>query len=270
MVSQAGFPNGTDTAILARADEFPDALAGAPLAFKLHAPILLTLTETLPDGVIAEIQRLAPQKIILLGGTAAISAGIEQQLRGSYSVQRLGGSNRYATAALIASALGTLGQAVVVNGTNFPDAISMASIAARQGMPILLTDADILPVETDTVLCQFFVSETTVAGGEGVVIPDTFNDLPNPTRVSGNDRYATAAAVLQANPPQGSLLFLATGENFPDALTGGVLAALDTTDIVLVPVTGPSPDEVSVIQTWHDQNTYVLGGSSVVPDVIGF
>lgn len=204
---------------------------------------------------------------MLLGGTGAISLTIEQQLKNSFLVQRLGGSNRYETAALIAGSIGTLGQAVIVNGNNFPDAISIGSIAAQSGIPILLSNLT-LPKDTDTVLRHFLVSETIVVGGEGVISSDTFKLLPNPTRLAGNDRYATAAAVLNAYSPQGSLVFLATGENFPDALTGGVFAAINKTNLVVLPPSGLSSAEQSVIQTWHGQKTYVFGGITVVPDEI--
>ncbi|WP_407312619.1 S8 family serine peptidase [Desulfosporosinus sp. SB140] len=267
-ISLAQFPNGTDTVLLATADDFSDALSGVPLAYKLHAPILLTTRDQLPAAVKTEIQRLAPKKIILLGGTAVISTNIEQQLQTTFSIQRLAGVTRFGTAAQIASALGTIGQAVLVNGTSFPDAISMASLAAQQGIPILLTNTNSLPSETDSIMRQLLISETTVGGGEAVVSPNIFCNLPTPTRLAGYDRYDTAAAILQAFPPQGNLLFVATGENYPDALSGGVVAAMNQTGLLLVSLTGPNPSETSVIKAWHGKTVYVFGGSAVIPDAI--
>lgn len=267
-IAQAAFPTGADIVILARADDFPDALAGAPLAYKEHAPILLTDPVELDPRILAEIQQLAPRKIILLGGTGAISASIAEQLQLTYQVERIEGADRYSTAAAIARNLGTLGQAVVVNGQNFPDAISVAAIAARQGIPVILTSASNLDPNTDSVLRQLLVSETYVIGGEGVIQPNVFASLPVAVRYGGQDRYETAAAVLKANPPTGGLLYVATGENFPDALTGGVLAATRGTDIVLVPPDGPTTDELRVLQTWHGLKALALGGSLVVPDSV--
>lgn len=266
MISQSQFPNGSDTVILARSDNFADALSGVPLAYKVHGPVLLTTSAQLLAKVKTEIQRLAPKKIVLLGGTGALSTSIEQQLRMFFPVQRLGGDTRYETAALIASELGTIGRAVLVNGNVFPDAISVASTAAQLGIPILLTDSSTLPKETDTSLRQLLVSETTVCGGEGVVSSSIFNNLPNPTRISGNDRYATAAAILAAYPPQGISLFFATGENFPDALSGGVIAALNQTSLVLIPYKGPSSSEIAVFKTWQGKKVYILGNTGVIPD----
>lgn len=267
-ISQAGFPDGADTVILARAEDFPDALAGAPLAYKYHAPILLTNSTSLSDNVLNEIKRLNPQQIILLGGTGAISGGIEQELQSMYNITRLGGANRYATAQQIAEALGMTGEAVIVNGDNFPDAISISSIAAQNGVPILLTQSNNVPSETNQSLRKFAVSVTLAVGGEGVISSDTFDSLPNPLRLSGQDRYETAAQVLNAFPPQGGITFLATGENFPDALTGGVLAALNSTDLVLVSPTGLKGKEKTAMQSWHGQKVFAFGGNGVVSDSI--
>ncbi|WLR41597.1 leucine-rich repeat domain-containing protein [Bacillus carboniphilus] len=67
-ISNQGWSNGADTVIITRSDSFPDALAGAPLSYKLNAPILLTDSKTLTDATSEEIQRLKPTKIIVLGG----------------------------------------------------------------------------------------------------------------------------------------------------------------------------------------------------------
>lgn len=267
-ISQANFQSGADTVLLARSDDFPDALAGAPLAYKNHAPILLTEVAALPDSVLSELKRLNPQKIILLGGTGAISTTVEAKLKALAPVQRIGGVNRFATASGIATELGMIGEAVLVNGNNYPDAITMAAIAAQRGIPILLTETKAIPSETDSTLKKFAVSQTEIIGGEGVVSPLTFKSLPSPTRFSGIDRYATAATVLQAYPPEGRLVFLATGENFPDALTGGVVAALNNSRIVLVPPTGPSAKQRAILQPWSGRSAFAFGGSTIVPEEI--
>jgi putative cell wall-binding protein len=265
-ISQAGFPDGADTVLLARAEDFPDALAGVPLAYKKHAPILLTNSSSLPENVLTEIQRLNPQQIILLGGAGAISEEIEYGLKSTYSVTRLGGANRYATAQQIALALGMTGEAVVVNGDNFPDAISMSSVAAQYGVPILLTSVNNLPQETDQVLRSLSVTGTVSAGGKGVISASTFDSLPNPIRLWGEDRYETSTQVLKAFPPQGGTTFLATGENFPDALTGGVLAAVNSTNLILLSPEGLKMDEQDVLQGWSGKKVFAFGGSGVVSD----
>ncbi|WP_425806853.1 cell wall-binding repeat-containing protein [Desulfitobacterium sp. Sab5] len=98
-VSNEGWDYGAKTVVLARADNFPDALAGTPLAYGLNAPILLTDAATLSSDTENEIDRLAPQDIIILGKEGAISSSIEETLKKNYNVTRLGGQDRYETAA---------------------------------------------------------------------------------------------------------------------------------------------------------------------------
>ena len=267
-IAKAAYPTGADTVILARADDFPDALAGAPLAYKDNAPILLTYPDSLPSQVLAEIQALAPQNIIILGGPGAVSAGIADQLQALAAVERLWGPDRYATAAAIAQAMGTLGQAVLVNGTNFPDALSIAAAAAQNGEPILLTPASGLAQAADQALRQLSVSDTLVIGGDGVVPDQLLQSVANPVRVAGSDRYGTSAAVLRIFPPRGSQVYIATGNDFPDALAGGPLAAIQGSDVVIVPPAGLTPSQLAVLQSWHNKTVTALGGTGVVSDAV--
>jgi subtilisin family serine protease/putative cell wall-binding protein len=268
-IAKAAFPAGTDTVILAREDNFPDALSGVPLAYKEHAPILLTNSQSLPAEVLTEINRLAPEKVILLGSTGAISDQVQNQLRlQGYSVNRIGGPNRYATAAAIAKALGTTGKAIMVNGENFPDALVIAAQAARNGEPILLTDNQILTTETDLVLRQLSVTETLVIGGEARVSGAVFGQLPGARRIAGSNRYETAANVLSEYISVNPTCYLATGEDFPDALTGGLLAAMQSTNLILV-----SPGEQTdvlwdLLQSWHGKEAVAIGGPNVISDEI--
>jgi type VII secretion-associated serine protease mycosin len=266
--SKLQFPNGSDAVILARADNFPDALAGVPLAFRLHAPILLTGSQSLAPGLAEELKRLSPQRVFLLGGEGAISAAVEQSLRNSYEVRRFGGSNRYATAALIAADLGTVGKAMLVNGYHFPDALSISAVAAGLGIPILLTDQPSLPAETKTCLQQSSVSEVTLIGGQTVIADTIRNEVPAATRIAGNDRYDTAAAILLAYPPQGKKIVLATGQNFPDALTGGVLAAFSQSNLLIVSGSGASAAEIAALKELNGFHIWTLGALGLVPDAV--
>lgn len=265
-IAEAAFPTGADTVIVARADDFPDALAGAPLAYKLHAPILLAYPDKLDPAVRALIQKLGPKKIIVLGGSGAISAAVAAQLNGLAPVERLAGADRYATAAAIARALGTTGRAMVASGENFPDALALAPVAARSGQPILLAPAASLDPEAARVLRELYVTATASAGGEGVLARALLDQLPSPLRLAGADRYGTAAAVLEHYPPRGLSVLLATGEDFPDALSGGVLAASRGTDLALLPPAGPGTAILRVLAEAGIQAYIALGGSAAVAD----
>jgi len=268
-ISRVEFPTGADTAIIATNANFPDALAGAPLAYKYQAPILLSPANGLTDEVRAEINRLKPQVIYLLGGTTVLNSGIEAELSALYTVKRVAGDTAYGTAEAIAKELGTRGKAVLASGQNYPDALSIAPWAAKQGIPILLTRATTLPSETQEALRLLSVVDTQVIGGEAVVSPEVMNQVPLPTRWSGWTQYDTSAAVLAAYPPLGRTVYLATGENYPDALTGAVLAAQGSSMLVTVPTSTPIPAGlVSLFGSWRGKAVVSLGGAVALPDGI--
>lgn len=266
-ISKATFTTGADTVIIAQANQFPDALAGAPLAYKLQAPILLSPTSGLTEEVRTEIQRLAPKTIYLLGGTAALSSTIESELRQKYEVKRLSGYTAEGTACEIARELGTKGKAVIASVRHFQDALVISSWAARQGVPILLTEAQALSADTQLTIRELSITQSQVIGGAAVVKPSVMDHLPSPQRISGDTAYDTAAAVLQMYPPTTNKLEIATGENYPDALTGAVRASFYGSMVVLVPTKTIIPPSLStLLKSWKGKQVEAFGGIFALPE----
>lgn len=239
-ISQAGWQDGADTVLLARADSFADSLAGVSLAYQLDAPILLTAPNALIASTADEIRRLGAKRVIILGGYGAVSADVEAALGEIVStVDRLGGANRYETAKLVAEELakgGAFDTAFIAVGTDFPDALAVASYAALQGFPILLTESASIPAATSEALNELGVKNTIIVGGTGVISADVMNLLPNPVRIAGTNRYTTALTLAEEYLPEGTKhIYLATGLSFPDALAGSVLAAKGQSGIILLP-----------------------------------
>jgi 5'-nucleotidase / UDP-sugar diphosphatase len=265
-ISQKGW-GSADTVVIARGDSFPDALAGAPLAYKHDAPILLTQQGYLNADRRAEIKRLGAKNVIILGGTGAVSNYVKYQLEGmNLDVERIGGQDRWETAANIAARLGgSPEKAVVANGWNFPDALAVASYAAKNGYPILLTETDKLPSETTKVLKG--IDGTIVAGGTAAVSETVFAKLSEATRYSGADRYATAAKIATELSPS-ERVFVANGWNFPDALAGSVLAAKEDAAMLLI-ATDKLPDVTTeAIKEINGKEFSVLGGTAAVSDEV--
>lgn len=262
-ISQQGW-DSSDTIVLATSRNFPDALAGGPLAFQEDAPILLTRADRLGIETEKEIKRLGATKVIILGSTGAISASVEAKLRSmDLTIDRIGGDTRFETATLIAEELES-DSAVVANGLNFPDVLSASPYAAKNGVPILLTRADRLPAETEQALDDY--SSTHVIGETGVVSEDVFDELPDPTRYGGDTRYETGAEIATRLMTGTDRAYIATGRDFPDALTGSVLAAKNDSPILLV-----RPDEIpqatNKLLPNYDDFT-IFGGTGAVSDKI--
>ncbi|MDR3288724.1 MAG: cell wall-binding repeat-containing protein [Peptococcaceae bacterium] len=260
----------TGVAVLARGDDFPDALAGAVLARSaaVNGPLLLTESGRLPDAVWQKLQQLQTHTVYLLGGSGAISAAVEDFLKGqNLQVQRLEGSDRFATAARIAlTAVPSSNEAFLASGTSFADALSISSYAAAQGIPLLLTAADRVPAATLEALQTLGVQSVTLIGGTGVIQPSAQAQLEalglSVSRLAGSDRYLTNAAVISAVQQDASAVYIATGEDFPDALTGAALAAQQNHPILLLPsgkLTAAATDSLRGLQAKASAFT-LLGG----------
>lgn len=134
-------------------DAWPDALSAASLAGDRPVPTLLTATTRLPDATVAALVDLAPEAALVLGGKAAISDGVVVAVDSHANrVQRVRGSNRYATAVEVAQVAMTdsaSADAVFVSGEDFADALSAGALATQLDAPLLLVPADLLDDEVD-------------------------------------------------------------------------------------------------------------------------
>ncbi|WP_347548570.1 cell wall-binding repeat-containing protein [Pseudalkalibacillus hwajinpoensis] len=269
-IAYNGWPAGTNTVVLSRDMNFPDALAGAPLAYDLDAPILLNPKDSLHETVRTAIRDLGATNVVILGGPGAISTSVEKYLRDTMklNVKRIGGENRFETAAKIANELEPYDSAVVAYGFNFPDALSIAPYAAVNGMPILLSETNNLPAASKAALIN--VDDTIVVGGTSVISENVTKQLKayNPMRISGDNRYETSVNIVRKLGIQADYMTIATGENYADALTGSVYAALWKEPIVLVKKNSvPDP----VLDLIDDEGTHtftILGGYSAVSESV--
>jgi len=172
-ISQHLYPtDGTaDSVVIATGTGFADALAGASLAALGNGPVLLTQPGALPTSVAAEIGRLAPDQIFVLGGEAAVSAAVFAQLQGLAPTTRISGANRYATAVEISMAAfpGRAGVVYIAVGTNFPDALAGAAQAAASGSPVLLTPSDALPQSVIDEITRLDPYAIVILGGTAVI-----------------------------------------------------------------------------------------------------
>lgn len=247
-ISQAEFDR-SDTVVIARHDVYADALAGSPLAAREEAPLLLSPTGGLPDVVKDEIDRLDARRAILLGGNAALSTRVEQdlQIAGISEIDRFAGATRFGTAAAIAEEVG--GRNVyVTEGVDadprrgWPDAMSIAPVAAERGWPILLTDTHTLPGETTDALAALNANTATVVGGQVAVSDEVEAAIGRHVavqdRIAGSDRYETSVRAAEAGRRVGlstASTWFARGGDFPDALAAGPTVAGSDGVMILVP-----------------------------------
>jgi hypothetical protein len=102
--ASADEPSATPVVYIVTGENFPDALGVGPASALNRGPILMVRKTSIPTPTRNELTRLSPDRIVVVGGTAVISASVESQLRAWAPVSRIGGSNRYETAALVSQA----------------------------------------------------------------------------------------------------------------------------------------------------------------------
>jgi len=285
-VSQEAFADGAETVVLARADDYPDALAGGPFAVRLDAPILLSARNELSPATADEISRLGARRVVMLGGEAALRPEVVAGLvgLGVTDIDRVSGPNRFATAAEIARRIGG-SEVFVTEGSNadpsrgWPDAMSAAPYAAFLGRPILLVSTDTLPQETLQALDDLRATDATLVGGAMAISPAVEQAVRATgaagDRLAGETRYETSRLVAQAGVTSGmdpALTWFATGRNYPDALvsapavveSGGVLLLLDGDDLNGSPPAGDwltaHSEELEVIR--------FLGGVAAISNAV--
>ena len=223
--SQDQFPTtgSAGAVVLARSDTFPDALAGGPLAAKVHGPLLLTPPTGLDPTVQAEILRVAPagSTVYILGGASAISATVDTKLTSlGFVPKRLAGTSRFGTAVAIADAMGDPTTVFEATGLNFPDALAGGPAAIKTGGVILLTNGATQTTETAAYLAAHPGGTHYALGG-----PAAKAD-PSATPLAGDDRFWTSEAVAATFFQTATTVGVATGLNFPDALAAGPTSRL--------------------------------------------
>jgi len=264
-------PDTVDTVFVAVGTNFPDALAGAAVAGKLGAPLLLVQTNAIPGETTAELSRLAPDTIVILGGTSVISPGVQSAL-GAYAttVTRLAGVNRYETAVAISQYgfSATADMVLVATGLGFADALSGASAAVAGNGPVLLTDPNGLPAAVVDEIVRLDPSRIVVVGGIAAVSNAVFTQLqglaPDVDRIAGPNRYETAVAISMDTFEPTQRVYLATGLNFPDALAGAAAAGWWGGPVLLVPsdsLPGVVSAEIDRLGTTRGN---ILGGTAVI------
>ena len=242
-------------AILAAKATFPDALASAPLAGELDAPILLTGQDEVPDVTLEALDALDTNRVIVVGGPAAVSVDVEDELRDrGHEVVRIEGETRFETAADIAATVqdaqdntanfpGDVRAAFLANGYRFPDALAAGAPAAHDPaqIPIVLSEQAEVPAATWEFLESYEIETVFVVGGpvaiDDAVVAELESRDYTVDRIAGDTRTDTATEMADfaieflgfdaSNPA------LARGDTFPDALAIGPFQAAQESPILL-------------------------------------
>lgn len=275
--SAEAFASGAETVYVASGWAGAEAVAGASAAGRMNSPLLLVGPTVIPASVSAELTRLKPQRIIVIGGPGSVSDAVVATLQGFApgGVSRLAGADRYDVAAVISRSVfpGTAATAYVVSGLGPVDAMSAGPAAARDGAPLLLTTASVLPEATRLELVRLQPAKVVIVGGTGVVAPAIEAAigaaLPGVqiVRLAGANRYATAAAVAATFNHSPLVLYVASGQSFADAPAVAAAGSRGAPVLLSAPTILPSATRVA-IESLAPARALVVGGPAALSDAV--
>ena len=272
-VSAATFPSGASAAYVATGLDFADALTAAAAAGGT-APVLLVGQTFLPPETATELRRLHVSRLTVVGGTSSISDTTLSAVRNaapSATVSRITGRRRYDTAAALSQVTFPQGASVayVATGLDYPDALTAAAASAGHS-PVLLTEPDVLTSATARELQRLGARTVRVVGGESAVSSAVVAALQSAVpqasvqRVSGPDRFSTSAALSRLVFPNGARdTFVATGFDFPDALSAAVVAA-GNGPVLLVGDPPYAAPAIAELQRLGARTLTVIGGTAAI------
>ena len=265
------------TVIVVRSDLFPDSMTASVLAKLLNAPILLNPTDKLDSRVAEEIKRLGATEIIIVGGTDSISDRVREELKAfdaDKDVERIAGKDRYGTSEMVARrVIGITGKkntAVVASGQVFPDALSVGTFASRDGYPILLVKKDLIPSQIQRVIKDLDIDKVYIAGGTDTISKAAEAKLPKVIeRMAGKNRYETSVAIAKSKFQGSKEAFVASGQQFADALVISPISGKYNLPTLLVSTNVNSNREVKrYIQETKIGKLTAIGGERYVPSAI--
>ena len=269
--------NKAKTAIVVRHDLFPDSMTASVLAKLKDAPILLNPTDKLDSRVADEIKRLGAEEIIIVGGQSSVSEKVREDLKAFDSdknVERIAGADRYGTSEMVAKRVvgitGKKNTGVVASGQVFPDALSVGTFASRDGYPILLVKKDSVPSQIQNAIKDLDINKTYIAGGTNTISKLTEAKLPNVVeRMAGNTRYETSVAIAKSKFGASKEAYIASGEEFADALVISPVSGKYNRPTLLVSTKEANNGPVrSYIKDSKISKLTAIGGQRYVPSSV--
>jgi putative cell wall-binding protein len=237
-------PVPAPVAFVANGSDVADALAAAPAASIRRGPVLLVTNGAIPPATAAELTRVKPASVVVVGGAQQVSDSVLGALRGYTRgrVSRITGRDPDASAAAVSAA--NFGPGVptvyIASGRSVSDALVAAAAAARARAPLLLVGPSI-PASTARELTRLRPASIAIVGGIFSVseklahLLSAYTTGPV-TRETGADATDTAVAVSRASYPTTSdAVYVASGVDMPDALAGAVAAGEGGGPLLLVP-----------------------------------
>ncbi len=284
------FGDDVETVYIASGENYPDAVTGSPAAAQGKfdtagimetpegnaAPVLLSKAGKLTNATEAALTELAPENVVILGGETIIGAEVEDQLAADYNVNRVAGADRYETAANLAAMFDDTDKVYVAAGNDnaFSDALTSSALAGSEDAPVLLTKPDSVPAVTAAALEEIGASEIVVIGGTETINDEVYAELGATGRLGGANKFETAAAISAEYAADVQTVYVASANDYPDALASSSLAGSQDVPVIVVKGTHDASDDKipavikDALKTLSPENVVIVGGTEAVDNSV--
>ncbi|BDR72307.1 cell surface protein [Clostridium tetani] len=269
-----------ENVILVNGLGYADSVSATPFAKLKNAPILLTDASDKPSAdLTATLTELGAKNIYIVGGKGVVTEAMEKELAKNYKVERIGGNSRYETNVEIAKkviAETKAEKAILVNGQDgYADALSVASVAATKGYPVIFGNKNNVPT-----VVKDAVKEVLAVGGEGVLSDAVIKGLEAKRIAKGADRFDTNLKILEYFNADFNFdnIFVAAGgddstSKFADALVASAAAAKQGAPVVLTGLGANKDNAYKSVKYVKEKmgdktNVTVVGGINSISEVM--
>ncbi|MGN6425996.1 MAG: cell wall-binding repeat-containing protein [Leifsonia sp.] len=275
-VSQAAFPATAPVVYIANGDGYVDSISAGSAAAKAGGPLLLTQAAGLPAETKAELVRLKPSRVVFVGGTGVVPESIITAVKAalpSATTVRVSGSERHETSReTIRSAFTTAEHVYLVDSFDWTTALVAGNEAIHRGAPVIAVLGSQTALDSATVaqIRGLAPKEIHVIGDAGKVSSGLYNSLtglaPKIDRLTGSDPYDLANRSAQRGFTSASIAFLVSGDNFPDAISVGVLAGKSNAPVFFAQKDCVKKATVDTISSLGVKKVVVIGGPLVLSE----
>ncbi len=260
-----------DNVIIVDGENFSDALSSGGLAGILKSPILAVDKRGLRDITKSEIKRLGAKNAIIVGGKTSVDEKAEKGLEEIAKVDRISGKDRYETSKLIAKKVLDLTgnqNMIVVDGENFPDALSSSGLSSAYNASILLVKDGNENID----FLKNLTGKKIIIGGENSVSSKIENKVGADLRIYGRDRYQTSLEVAKEvfkKSNNKDEVFVSSGKIHADALSIAPVVNMKHSSLILM------DSENKAIKNHLDElkveDVHIIGGDAAVKeDVVNY
>lgn len=258
-----------DTVTLTKVDNVTWSVNGTVVDFGAST----TATVKVATGKPAEVVATAAPGYMFAGNLPYKTFWVNlSDNRAEPTTVRLAGDNRMDTAVEVSKKyFASAGTVYVANGWRYPDALTAGPAAAKDDGPLLLSLKDSVPSNVLDEIRRLNPARIHVVGGPAVVsdgVVKTLDGIAPTTRLAGATRYETAAKVSE-KWNSSAVVYLALGENFPDALTGGSGAAKEGAPLLLSTKTDLTQPTIDALRRLNPgTKVKLVGGSDVLSNAV--